>query len=120
MISKLFELRDKNTFIPILAIKLTSESEKERYLLARAGFSSNKDVWAGYVQAEYIQLIEINGGGGKSNCDPYEWASRTHQIAHRFILDNFNTLESGQVIDVEFILGETTQPKKSEALNVGF
>lgn len=36
------------------------------------------------------------------------------QVAHDFITKNYDTLQSGEVIDVEFILGETTTKKKSD------
>jgi hypothetical protein len=35
--------------------------------------------------------------------------------AHAHILQNWHSLTSGDVIDVEFILGESKQPKESEA-----
>ena len=38
------------------------------------------------------------------------------QVAHRFVIDNWATIQSGQVVDVEFILGETKQPKCSERI----
>ena len=48
--------------------------------------------------------------------DPFAWGSdtRTYQVAHQYIIDHFDELESGAVVDVEFILKETTEPKKSE------
>ena len=36
--------------------------------------------------------------------------------AHAYIAGHFEELESGAVIDVEFILGETAEAKKSERL----
>jgi len=35
-------------------------------------------------------------------------------VAHAYIEKNFHNLNSGDVIDVEFILGETDKPKTSE------
>lgn len=35
-------------------------------------------------------------------------------VAHKNIEEQFDHLESGSVIDVEFILGQTPAPKKSE------
>lgn len=107
MISKTFEVRDRATFIPVMAVKLSPACEKDRYLLARAGFGRDH-----LAQAEFIQLIRFNNG--RSAYDPFDWNDRTMQTAHDYIAREFSNLESGAVIDVEFILGETNQPKASE------
>lgn len=111
MVAKTFEIRDHHTFIPMLAVKLTPSCEKDRYLLARAGFGRSK-----YEQEGYVLLCQINGGGGKCQSDIYEWGAhgRTFQEAQKFIEENFDSLESGAVIDVQYILLETNEPKKSE------
>ena len=48
--------------------------------------------------------------------DPYGWpgGTRTMPVAHKWILENFDRLDDGQVIDVEFILGITDHPKEPE------
>lgn len=109
MIAKTFEILDRHTFTVGLAVKLEPGSEKDRYLLARAGFGVEPR-----TQATYVQLVQIKGGGGRSACDPYDWGDRTWRTAHQHIIENFDRLESGAVIDVEFILGETDEPKRSE------
>ena len=38
MIARLFEIRDRGTFIPMLAVQCDAADENERYLLAHAGF----------------------------------------------------------------------------------
>gem|GEM_PF-2943358 len=50
--------------------------------------------------------------------DPYDWSGtpRTYREAHKYIKQNWGILESGDVIDVEFILGETDTCKISERL----
>lgn len=109
MITKTLEIRDEGTCIPILAIKLTPGCERDRYLLERAGYETRaKD------QECYVQLCQINGGDGLSHCDPYKWHSRTMHYAHIYIKDNFDALEPGAVIDVEWILGLCDEPKESE------
>jgi hypothetical protein len=35
-------------------------------------------------------------------------------MAHRYIEQTFSQLKSGDLIDVQFIIGETTEPKVSE------
>lgn len=111
MIAKTFEVRDRSTFIPMLAVKLNPACEADRYLLARAGFGTTPE-----RQREYIFLCRIDGGGGKGTCDPQDWGGnpRTVPMAHGYLLAHFDDLESGAVIDVEFILKETPKAKKSE------
>ncbi len=103
--TKILELRDKATFIPILCTRVgarASGNSQENYLLRRAGFGGD----------DIIQLTSFNRA--QSQHDQYEWGDRTYTVAHDYIEKNWDTIEPGQVIDVEFILGETTKPKVSE------
>jgi len=112
MTTKTIELRDKGTFIPMLAIKLEPGNEADRYLLSRAGYGV-----AAEDQGKYILLARIEGGNLAFHYSPHEWPNRrTFGVAHEWIIEHFDEIESGAVVDVEFILGETGQPKISEAL----
>lgn len=112
METKLFEIRDRATFIPVLAIRLNPNTEQERYLLARTGYGLTVE-----QQGEYIVLFKLHGGVNRARCDPFEWGSaRTMQIAHTYIIEQWANLNRGEVIDVEFILGETHEKKVSERL----
>lgn len=108
MNSKTIEIRDRMTFIAALAVQLEPECEKDRALLARAGFGRSP-----FEQREYVLLIKLTDA--KCNHDPFAWGDRTMRVAHQYILGHWADLESGAVVDVEFILGETTEPKQSEA-----
>ena len=112
MITKTVEIRDSATFIPALAVKLRPETEPDRYPLARAGYGLDA-----VDQAEYVLLAKLDGGVGTMTCDPYDWpgGARTMQVAHTWLIDHFDELESGAVVDVEFILGLTSTAKLSEA-----
>ena len=102
---KMFELRDKGTFIPVMCIKMDSRgAHQEDYLLGRAGFGKHT-----YL----VQLVWMSAG--KTQYDPFKWNDRTFYTAHKYITENWDKLISGDVIDVEFILGETDKPKKSES-----
>jgi hypothetical protein len=111
MTTKLFELRDKATFIPVIAIQVISDAPltpQEYYLLSRAGYGPASDC---------VILIRAECAGIDRNAtyDPYSWGSaRTFPVAHLHIIKHWDELKSGDVIDVEFILGETTAPKTSE------
>ena len=110
MICKLFEIRDEGTFIVAMAVQLSPSNNKDQYLLARAGYGTKE-----LEQGEYIWVSMIDGGQGKSFSDPYDWAgSRTMNVAHQYIKNNWAKLKSGEVVDVSFILGESESPKLSE------
>ncbi len=109
MIVKVLEIRDKATFIPALALRMEPENEEQRYLLARSGFGNTAT-----RQGAYVLLMRFNEDS--MQYDPYKWpgGGRTMTVAHDWIIKNFDELRDGQVIDVEYILGETLGPKESE------
>lgn len=96
METKLFEIRDVATFIPVIAIRI---SEADGFLARKMGYGKPMVLVIKEPIAHY---------------DPYDWGNRTMSQAHMYIQKNWKALESGAVIDVEFILGITAQPKTSE------
>lgn len=115
---KAIEIRDAGTFVPALAIRPIPYSEMERRLLERAGFG---DTWE--RQGEYVILVHVASGLAKH--DPWEWPGsmgRTMHVAHRALLGGdaevasfaFEDIESGAVLDVEYLLGLSAAPKRSE------
>jgi hypothetical protein len=110
MICKTIEIRDRATYIAALAIKLIPTNEADRYLLARSGYGPDVT-----VQSTYVLLMGLAGGLDKMTCDPYDWGdNRSRHVAHLWLIEHFDEIESGAVVDVEFILGETSGPKVSE------
>jgi hypothetical protein len=107
METKLFELRDRNTFVPVVAILLRSDDSQERWLLRRCGYSNQP------MARRFIMLTRLEGRG-IAHVDEHYWGDRTFQSAHGWIERHWDRLETGDVVDVEHILGETTAPKKSE------
>lgn len=102
---KFFEVRDRGTFMPAMAIKMTPRRNiDEDFLMQSAGFSPEEPFCIELI------FIEIN----KCNYDPYEWKDRTCSVAHQYIQKNFDALKSGSVVDVEYILGETKRPKSKD------
>jgi hypothetical protein len=125
MIVKAIEIRDKGTFIPAMAIKMVplfvpelgahaaserDQSERERYLLYRAGYGFEDP-------CVVLCRMDANGGSRNASYDPYGWGDRTFKVAHDYIIEHFDELESGAVVDVEFLLSETKEPKKSERVS---
>jgi hypothetical protein len=111
---KLFEIRDRGTFIKAFAFRPTpsafgptSQLDAERFLIRIAGWSDPEHA--------ATQLI-FGAFGGECHDDPYQWgrSARTMPQAHLYLADNFDKLNSGDVIDVEYILGESAAPKVSE------
>ena len=103
---KVFEIRDRATYIPVIAIKMQGSTAKEHYHLRRSGFSNKNPL---------ITILRLNDM--TANYDYYQWESymaRTMGKAHKHIEKNFDNLDSGAVVDVEFISGETSKPKISE------
>lgn len=101
---KFIEILDRMTFIPAVAVLLAPHEPREALLMHRAGY--------GPASPNTVLMARLVDGRG--HVDPFEWCDRTHTSAHRFIAANWNVIQSGDVVDVEYILGETTEPKKSE------
>jgi hypothetical protein len=117
MIVKAFEVRDVGTFIPVIAIKMIPSQEgeggrfdQERYLLARAGYGPDPRADPCVV----LCRMEASGVDRNATYDPYSWGNRTMTTAHVHILEHFDEMFSGDVVDVEFIVGITKKPKLSE------
>lgn len=111
MTTKLFELRDEGTFIPVIAVQLNPRNEQERYLCARSGYGRTPEAQRGYVLLAPLQ------GGHRLTYDPFghESRGRTVRTAHQYIIEHFDELDTGSVIDVEVLLGLRAEPKLSEA-----
>jgi hypothetical protein len=103
--AKALEIRDKGTFVPALAVDINPENDGQRYLMRRVGYPCNGQ--------PNVVLTKLAGEGRATN-DPYEWRDRTFANAHNYIIEHWDELEDGDVVDVEFILGETSAPKASE------
>ena len=109
MKAKCLEIRDEGTFIAALAIDINPDNEGQIYLMRRVGYPCDGQ--------PNVILTRLDGNGKATN-DPYAWGGRTWPTAHNFIIDHWDELSDGDVVDVSFILGETAKPKVSE--RVGF
>ncbi len=109
---KYLEVRDSATFIPVLAVLLQPNndgakySKEDHYLLHRCGYDLGK---------QNIMLTKLSGEG-KATADPWFWGDRTMHNAHMYIYLNWMEITTGDVVDVEYILKETTEPKQSERI----
>lgn len=101
---KLLEVRDDGTRIAVMATRMASDVPAEQHLLRSVGFP---------LTGLEVALTYLSGERA-SSVDPYFWGNRTMMVAHEYIRENFATLTSGDVVDVEFIKGERATPKASE------
>jgi hypothetical protein len=110
---KILEVRDAATFMPVMCINLKPSCENERYLLSRSGYGPDPE-----GQGEYVLMTPLAGGSGRASCDPYDWpgGATTLPHAHTYIIKHWDELRSGDVVDVEYITGQTEAKKLSEAL----
>jgi hypothetical protein len=89
------------------SLALKPDNEAQRYLLRRDGYSCTP---------EDTIIIMIDAQCRGCSYDPYNWPHdpRTKPHAHAYIEQHWHELRDGDVVDVEFILGETASPKASE------
>lgn len=107
MKSKLIEIRDVCTCITAIAIKTDPDNSIEESFFRRGGWGSNS-----------VILVKCNGET-IANYDPFEWRSkgnRTMFEAHRYIEEHFDELKDFDIVDVQYILGETNEIKKSDII----
>jgi hypothetical protein len=105
---KLFELRDKGTFIPLMCVKVPGGRRMTGY---------DRECWlvrrAGWVESGGVYVIHMTSTQ-RCHYDAFEWGDRTFFNAHQFIEKNWNELPNGALIDVRHILGETDSPCETE------
>lgn len=116
MKAKALEVRDEGTFIAVLAVDMNPVDETspetcdahagQRYLLRRCGYACDG--------RPNIILTRLDGSNAKATNDYFAWGGRTWPVAHRYIIEHWDRLKDGDVVDVEYILGERSEPKKSE------
>jgi hypothetical protein len=111
MTFKTLEVRDTATRIDVMVFRMLAENlTQAHYVHDRNGHP--RDGRSVVMMKIYDQL---------ATNDPWEWegrgGGRTLQVAHQYVLDHFDELIDGDVIDVEFILGETKEKKRAERLD---
>ena len=111
METKALEIRDSGIFIPVICVRPVAKNEGQRYLLRRDGYRAD--------DAERC-IIVIKAQCRGVSYDPYNWSdgSRTMREAHHFIEAHWAELTDGDVVDVQFITGESDKPKLSERITV--
>ena len=103
MITKCIEVRDEGTCMPMLAIKMRPDSRVEAHFLWRCGYPRD---------GHGVVLMHLSNQ--KASSDPYEFGGRTWPAAHAYIIQHFDELMEGAVVDVRVILGEAHEPAAPE------
>ena len=106
---KIFEVRDRATFMILSAMFIPSwqnikTPDSIKYLVW----------WAGHAR-DMVIMCNLTDPF-KIETHPGAWKDRTYSTTHQYIVDNWDGLISGQVLDVEYILGEVDTPKESQRL----
>jgi hypothetical protein len=98
---KLIGIRNHATFVPAMAIRLSSTGDEAGdWLLREAGYD---------LEHPSIMLTRLTDGEGQQ--DPYTWTNRTMHTAHLWLMEHFDEAATGHVVAVEYILGERSTPK---------
>ena len=109
---KIFEIRDTATCIVVMCVSLKTPNPKEKRLLWKVGYASRETDIA--TPRTLILMHPMHTE--KCSYEAYSLSncSRTYPVAYNYIVEHWDELRSGDVVDVEFILGITNAPKPSE------
>jgi hypothetical protein len=108
MNTKVLEIRDEMTCIPVMAVQMVAANAVEDRFLWRSGYPRDQR-----THPPSVILIKLSSVEAESN--PYHWSyARTMREAHKWITEHFTELKDGDVVDVRVILGEATEPAKPE------
>jgi hypothetical protein len=100
MIIKQVEIRDVGTLIPAIAIRFSGE---DGWLFRKSGFQGD---------TPYVYLVTL--ATSYANYDPFAWGNRTMNTVHLQLLNHWDDVPDDSVIDVEFLLGESSVSKVSD------
>lgn len=103
--SKFIAVMDRGTRIPLIAFKMSPDGLKEHVMFCTHGF--------GVLPHEYTFFYDVNSG--KCSYDPYKIGDAyTLTPACKYIHDHWNEIESGSLVDAQYLRGETSEPRDWE------
>lgn len=114
MLTKTFEIIDKAWSRPVIATKITPWCAADTRLLAQAGIGFNIE-----GRSNIILVTVILDGEGCSRIDAQGWpySPRGLRIAHHYFDFHFDILESGELIDIEYLVGETKTKRIDDTID---
>ncbi len=109
MDTKLFEIRDYATCVVVCCTLMQSRVDDHEHTRAQRILS-----YKGYNATDPLVLMADITGGRKAEYDPYAWNDRTFQTAHEYISKFWYDLVNTDIVDVEFLRGESEEIKKTD------
>jgi len=124
MLSKVFEIVDHGTFIVVLATRLDGKPAFELHddpALSLVDYTRNVDDYDRVKRLlarqawppETGHIIVTTLTNLKTDYMPETWGSNTLSLAHRHIIENWDDLRTGELIDCRVLRGEQTEPGPS-------
>ena len=96
--TKIFAIHDVMTLVSMMVQRLVPETLQEELILSRAGYREIDN---------YFFFSTFRDEMGEFTYDVYKLENqRSFGTAARYIKQNWDELESGELIDIEYILGE--------------
>ena len=101
---KFVEVVDIATCIPCLLLKGKPDNmdNRQSWIWERGGWGDTEGIYLMPIQTPEL-----------TKYDPYDYKDRTFKTVLLHAQQNWNTINDGDVIDVEFVLGEKSAPKES-------
>jgi hypothetical protein len=100
-------ISDKLIEINAIYIVMAADNDDQRKMLVDAGWPQGPErYFPGGI------LIDLNSYEAQSR--RRLWTTRTMRVAHEFLDKHYQTIRDGDIIDIQYILKETTSPKKRE------
>ncbi len=101
MTTKIFEVFDRSAYLRVLATRLDHRTTRELFLLNGA------DLTNGQIQVTTLTPYV------ESHSDPSGWGNGTMRTVHEHLIERWDVLNTGDVVDVEHILGEKLDAAKT-------
>lgn len=110
--TKILELRDNGTFIPIITVLVCNErsGSQEDWLLGKCGWGPRQDGFYLFSAADDGSHFAISCGDPKFLHSQTFPVDRTFTSAFAYVSSHWDEFETGDVVDVRVILKETTEP----------
>ena len=101
---KFVEVVDIATCIPCLLLKgnPSNMDNRQSWVWERGGWGDTQGIYLLPIQSPEL-----------TRYDAYSYKDRTFKTVLLHAQENWNTINDGDVIDVEFVLGEKSAPKES-------
>jgi hypothetical protein len=110
MRAKMLEVRTGEEVHSLMVLEMYDEtSENRRWLLKRAGFPDLPGTF------DYLLVfLDINECGSR----PDYWSTAWQRAVHKYVERNFDKLDDGSVVDVDYIESFRADGRGSSKINV--